>query len=94
MDTISSWKNPFEGGHSLVHLTSGIEAPKDVTEDLLGAYNRGSVALADIIEKRLQINDQTSFYSPIHRLNLKTFDSINIKPKKATSNKETVLRNT
>ena len=58
------------------------------------AHNRGSVALAEFIEKGLQTNDQTRLYSRIHHLNLKAVDSVNIKPKKATSNKETVLRNT
>lgn len=64
--------NPFDTDTSLVSLSSGINAPSDVQEDLLQAHTRGYKAMSTFF-LRLLLGDTVSFYDSIKTLQLKTF---------------------
>ena len=72
LDILRSMGNPFIERESLVNLCSGLEAPADVTNDLLNAEQLGSAAA-------FKFSEENAFYSPIKKQNLKTFKSMVVK---------------
>ncbi|PIK41754.1 hypothetical protein BSL78_21395 [Apostichopus japonicus] len=69
-----SMVDPFDQ-NQLVNLTSGVVASKEVADDLASAKSKGEVAVQSFITDRLQ-GEETGFFAPIKRLNLKTFASM------------------
>ena len=71
--------NPFlpSDTDDLCHLASGMTASKKVEEDLLRAYDKDTEALTTFIGKRLPTT-KVSFYDPIPKLKLETFDSMTL----------------
>ncbi len=91
METVCDWRNPFDGGdNTICHLATGTPATTDVASDLLDAHDRGQTALDTFIHEILELDGKASFYSPIHKLNLKTFDAMARRERKASSAKETM----
>ena len=77
LDVLSSWKYPFldDGGDTLVNISSGMTAPIEVVHHLSHVCGHGEQCLKQFVEDRL-INCTTSFYEPLTKLKLKTFQSI------------------
>ena len=70
---ITGFINPFtvENKDALYCLSSGIQAPLDVVQDLLRADDVGQQAFKEFVHTRL-VEKTLSFHSPIKRHNLKT----------------------
>ena len=91
LEVLSSFDSPFEYRESLVNLCSGIEASTNVTNDLLNALEIGESAAKRFTEERKSnenVEDTEevksgkivkSFYSPMKRLKLKTFNDMRVK---------------
>lgn len=75
---MSSWCNPFEQRETLVNLCSGVEATKEVQNDLLEARAKGERAFNIFLTDRIK-SSSVSFYDPIRRLSLKTFHDLKMK---------------
>ena len=74
---LSSWGNPFSYRETLINISSGLEAPEDIQNDLLNSYEKGNQCMKKILKKRLETNE-VSFFSPIKQLKLKTFKNTRI----------------
>ena len=75
---IEEWSNPFQRTEELTSLSSGVQAPEDVKQDLLNAKSTGENQLQQFIDKRVS-SDTVGFYEPIKRLKLQTFTSLEVK---------------
>ena len=82
---LSNWGNPFDYRESLINLCSGIEAPKNIENDLLNAESIGVAALNDFLDNRIK-SSKVSFYDPIKKASLKSFN--HLKVKKVINSKE------
>ena len=74
----STWKDPFED-QDLVNVSTGMIATPDVVNDLLNAYEKGKAAYDQFIDSRLYSNRNSLFFDTLHKLQLKTFGSMNKK---------------
>ena len=90
--TLNNWVNPFVPSDTddLCHLASGMTASKKVEEDLLRAHDKGTEAVTTFIRKRLTTTE-VSFYDPIPKLKLATFDSMTVSSVKI-GGKEVMLK--
>ena len=77
-EIIKSWNNPFEQSKSLSSLSSGIEAPLDVQNDIMNAANIGDTQAKTFISSRIE-SGVTGFHDPIKKNKLKTFCSLSKK---------------
>lgn len=75
LEVISSIGSPFTHRELLINISSGVVTTQDVAEDIADAYSRGLNA-ANLFQKRTGDN---SFYDPIKKLNLKTFEAMKVK---------------
>ncbi|KAK3107392.1 hypothetical protein FSP39_013623 [Pinctada imbricata] len=91
METFNGFLNPFcvDDKESLYCLSSGVPAPKEVTDDLLRAHSKGAELMNEFISSRL-VEKQVSFHAPIKRVKLKTFDSIAVTKKVKSSQNKTI----
>ena len=64
----------------LIHLSTDLHASKDVQKSLLEPVDRGNKKVSNFVESTLSVGGSRSFYDPIKRSNLLTFNSM----KKAT----------
>lgn len=73
VSTVEITVNPFiKKTEELVHLTSGVVAPKTVVKDLSSARERGEEAVQNFVVERLQ-HDTEGFFAPLRRMKLQTF---------------------
>ena len=79
--------DPFElvDSDQIVQLNSGLLAGEIITESLLSVFKKGRELMNKFVDERLDIENEcrTSFYEPITKCNLKTFDNLQ---------KETMIR--
>lgn len=68
----NEWTDPFNES-DLVNIASGILAPKEVRNDLLTAYEKGEEAYAVFKERLHEEVPSQTFFSPMRKLNLKSF---------------------
>ena len=74
MKVMSGWINPFSAANDdpMKNISSGLEAPTAVSQDLLRAYDVGEDKLQQFIKDRL-LSSVVSFHERIPALKLKTF---------------------
>ena len=61
----------------LVSISNGMIATKEVKDDLLSAEEKGRAAIKEFLESRLAENAEVEFFSPIKKIKLRTFATIN-----------------
>ena len=67
--------NPFtQESESLVNFATGVVLPNDSTDGLIRSTEKGREQMNTFVEKRLNTN-QVSFWDPIRKLKVKTFES-------------------
>ena len=66
--------NPFTQSESLVNFVTGIVLPNDSADDLIRSTEKGREQMNTFVEKWLNTN-QVSFWDPIPKLKVKTFES-------------------
>ena len=82
MELVNMMINPFDSEHqSLVHLCNGPVASDDVESDMKNMYKKGEAAAVSYIETNI-LSEKPDIYTPIKKMNLRTFSSMN---KKITS---------
>ncbi len=82
MESVNTMINPFDNEHqSLVHLCNGSVASADVESDMKNMYKKGEAAAVSYIETNI-LSEKPDTYTPIKKMNLRTFSSMN---KKITS---------
>ncbi|KAJ8048479.1 hypothetical protein HOLleu_00811 [Holothuria leucospilota] len=90
--TIDSMINPFQTDRSeLVHISSGVVAPADVTDDMVSAHSEGEGAVQVFCEERLQHGSKDMF-ATLPRQKRKTFTSMSKTVKSKQKGKEIVLK--
>ena len=77
-EIIKSWNNPFEQSKTLSSLSSGIEAPIDVQNDIMNAADIDDTQAKTFISSRIE-SGVTGFHDPIKKNKLKTFCSLSKK---------------
>ena len=65
----------------LVNISTGMHATKDVQDSILSAIDEGERMLKSFVEGSLSEGHSRSFYSPIQRSKLKTFEDMTKKKK-------------
>ena len=81
-ETRDNWINPFGGSEDLVSLSTAVAAPKEITDDLLMAKQRGQVAYKKIRDERLEKDPaDVKFHDPLLKHKLKTFADLGKKKK-------------
>ena len=86
----NNWTNPFQPSSTeLVHLSTGLTAPPEVSADLLSVQQKGEEAFKEYQQQRLQTG--VGFYDGMKKLKLKTFGSVRVKSFR-NKDKEMVLR--
>ena len=85
METVSDWRDPFEGDEILCHLATGKEATSEVKSDLLDTRSKALTAMNNFVHDRLEQGGTVNFYNPIHKRSLKTFESMTNKRKKRSN---------
>ncbi len=78
VEVMSNWGSPFQSRETLVNICSGVEASQEVQDDILKAEHLGEMALQKFLEERIN-SSEVSFYSPIKRFALKTFQNMKVK---------------
>jgi hypothetical protein len=77
--------NPFDvSSHpetTLVNISSGLHASKEVQDSLLGTLGTGQKQLETFVQDCLSTGSNKSFYSPIHKSGVKTFTDMAKKTK-------------
>jgi len=63
----------------LVHLSSGVSAPEEISDNLLRVKEKGEEAC---MQFRNRIKKGCNFYDPIKKIKIRTFSDIKIKQKK------------
>ena len=78
MDTIREMMDPFQNDPkqiSIVNLSSGVVAPDNIEKDLVTALDKGNGAFKAFVSDNLFV-DEPNIFTPIKKMNLKTFASI------------------
>ncbi|KAL7394540.1 hypothetical protein ABVT39_027571, partial [Epinephelus coioides] len=90
----SSWINPFSPDYEeLVSLSTGMAAPPDVANDLIGAPKIGEDAYEDFKQKRMETDSpDTKFHDRIPEKKLKTFTDLSKKSHTLCKRKEVILK--
>ncbi|XP_065683225.1 uncharacterized protein LOC136096041 [Hydra vulgaris] len=74
---ITNW-GPFENRDSLINIYSEIEAPDELKDNLLNAQSIGEAEFQRFFRERIQ-SSTVSYYAPIKRCRLQTFNNLNLK---------------
>ena len=85
------FNHPFQGD-KIVGLSTAIEAPLELQNDLMNAFTKGNCAKKEFYSQRLVEGATKAFYDPIKKLQLKTFSSLQKTAKVKTSNKTMSLK--
>ena len=77
---INSWEldNQSDDKSPLINIASGLVAPAEVSESLLGSTENGVESAKNFIENRL-MSKEVSFWKPVAKTNTKTFAYLNNK---------------
>ena len=86
----NNWTDPFGPPSEVVCLSTGATASPEISKDLLTAQEKGNNAYLEFQEKRLD-KQETSFFDPLPKMNLKTFDNKEKATRKAPK-KEVILK--
>jgi hypothetical protein len=90
MELVNTMINPFDNKYlSLVHLCNGSVASDDVESDMKNMYERGEAAAVSYIETNI-LSENPDIYTPIKKMNLRTFSSMNTKVTSKTKKGEIV----
>ena len=82
MELVNTMINPFDNEYqSLVHLCNGSVVSDDIASDMKNMYERGEATAVSYIETNI-LSEKPDIYSPIKKMNLRTFSFMN---KKVTS---------
>ena len=75
---INSWEldNQPDDKSPLINIVSGLVAPAEVSESLLGSRENGVESAKNFIENRL-MSKEVSFWKPVAKANTKTFAYLN-----------------
>ena len=96
--------NPFDTDTDdvLINISTGLQASDEVKASLTGAVDTGKKRMESFVRSNLEIGQHGNFYSPISRVNIKTFQSMIIPTpvsasgkkgsKKVTVSPETIFR--
>lgn len=84
----NDWTNPFAEMSDLISLSTGVFASQEVTDDLLGAYEKGEAAYQTFQTNCLQKG--VGFYDRKQKINLRMFGE-NKKKAVLSSSKEVIL---
>ena len=63
---MKNWGNPFSNRESLVNISSGVQATKEVQSDVVNAVEVGESKCLEFISKRI-MSAEVSFYDPIKK---------------------------
>jgi hypothetical protein len=63
----------------LMHISTGMHATREVHDSLLSAVNEGEEKCRNFVNSALSVGQSVSFYSPISKSKLKTFEHMNAK---------------
>ena len=74
-----NWTNPFGEPSELISLSTGLASPDNISKDLLGAKDKGTVAFKNFCDERLDVSATKGFYDPLKKQRLKTFSDIKVK---------------
>ena len=87
LSAFTKFINPFDVDEKddLICLSSGMNAPESVCEDLTSVDSIGQDKFEEFIEKRLK-NNETLFHFKIKRVSIKTFESLKKQAKLKSSN--------
>ena len=83
--------NPFQPSENLVSLCSGVTASDNIAANLLQAEKKGEAQLKKFCEERL-VECKVPFYETMHKLNLKTFRSLQKQATVKVKGKEVILK--
>ena len=73
---IQNWVDPFQADKYLCHMASGWTAPDELVGDLLQVHERGTKALEDFAQNRLDMTGKTDFHHHLSKQKLKKFASL------------------
>ena len=90
-EILDSWIPIFDESDDIVSLSSGVNASKDVQQDLLRAKSVGEKRSSDFIKERIK-SDDVPFYDPIKKNNLKTFSSMNVNKSIKVRDKNVIVK--
>lgn len=75
-NAISSYNNPFDvGGEHVVCLSSGVQASKDISKQMVTICKEGELEMKKFIKERLETHEK-SFHAPITAKKIQTFGSM------------------
>ena len=77
-----TWMNPFEmSGEELCSISTGVIPTPEAVRDMCQAREIGESAYLEFVEERLGKNRSKSFFDPIHKLKLASFETKSVKSK-------------
>ena len=88
---IKLWGNPFQKNEKIVGLSSQIEVPLNTVADLVQAEKIGENYFKEFLKNCTETNN-LSFYAPIQKLKLRTFDKKSAPTKIKVKNNDVVIR--
>jgi len=77
-EVLENWGNPFQPRESLICISSGVVATKEITKDVLFALEKGQTASQKFFDDRIK-SQKVSFYNLIKKIGLKSFTDLKIK---------------
>ena len=90
MELVDTMKNPFDNEYqSLVHLSNGTVPPIGVATDMKNMHDKGEAAAMSYMKTNI-LSSKPDIYTPIKKLNLRTFSSVHKKITSKTKNSEIV----
>ena len=90
---IESWNNPFIESKQLVSISTGTEAPEDVTQDLIKAREVGEQAYQQFREERLEaFKPKKKCHDPMKLKKLQTFSALSKNRKVTVDGRTTILK--
>ena len=84
-----AFTNPWKQDEAFTSLSTGIEATKEVSHDLLQAKNKENQAANDFVVNRCSSNPNSDYFDPLKKAKLKSFKDLKAVHK--VGNKDAVL---
>lgn len=92
-DIVSGWINPFAEKQDLICISTAKAAPKDISSDLMKAYEIGEQSYAIFKSERLEKDPPAKkFHDPMKTNKLKTFSSMCKKKQVKSSGRAIILK--
>ena len=93
MELVDTMINPFDNEYqSLAHLSNGTVPPIGVATDMTNMHDKGEAAAMSYMKTNIlsKLSSKPDIYTPIKKLNLRTFSSVHKKITSKTKNGEIV----